>query len=37
MGAFGVKMMETILIVVIAVIVAVVGGAIINPPRAGVR
>jgi hypothetical protein len=37
MGAFGVKTMETILIVVIAVIVAVVGGAVINPPGAGVR
>jgi hypothetical protein len=37
MMAFGVKTMETILIVVIAVIVAVAGGAIINPPRAGVR
>ena len=29
--------METILIVVIAVIVAVAGGAVINPPGAGVR
>ena len=37
MRAFRVKTMETILIVVIAMIVAVVGGAIINPPRAGVR
>jgi hypothetical protein len=38
MGAFGVKTMETILIVVTAVIVAVVvGGAMINPPGAGVR
>jgi hypothetical protein len=33
MRAFGVKAMETILIVVSAMIVAVVGGAIINPRR----
>ena len=32
-----VKTMETILIVVIAVIGAVVAGAIINPPRADAR
>jgi hypothetical protein len=37
MGAFKVKTMETIGIVVIAVIIAVVGGVIINPPRAGAR
>jgi hypothetical protein len=37
MGAFGVKTMETLGIVVIAVIIAVVGGAIINPQRAGAR
>jgi hypothetical protein len=37
MRAFGVKTMETISIVVIAVLVAVVGGAIINPPRTGAR
>ena len=33
-GAFGVKTMETVLIVVIALLVAAVGRGVIDPPRA---